>query len=474
MKLKLDEKILSLDYAQTLYQKLHQLIQQPNQSVVDYTEQFYQLLSRSNLRENDDQLVARYVSGLKSKVRGELIMISLSSLEEAYQMALKAEEKLKWDSYRKPESSKGEKDKEEKVVAQTSERPNLQGGGNKDRGKGVLNTIKCFRCGELGHRSYECPKKNAEVNLMEEEEQQPTYDEEPEGVFKEVQCEPDFDAESLVIQRVPDSPKEGAEKIFDDEECSKTAAMVAKIDWSKPPIYDEDPKDKDIALGELTSLLPVHDTEQSSACVSNKRKADESSWIEECVYEQRTKLFETYGIIRGFECLIIMDSGSQGNYVSQQMVSFLNLPTEYLARPYHVSWVNQGSRIPVTKRCLVEFSIGSQCWGKIWCNVLPMDSYDVLLGRPWQWDRNVIYRGRENVYELKMNGESIKLFPRVEKMKREKLIFIANEVIPSKKRKKCLYRRQEAATRGRVFLKKGSMTQELSLDDMAAMWQLCG
>ncbi|KAF7136237.1 hypothetical protein RHSIM_Rhsim08G0083300 [Rhododendron simsii] len=167
-------------------------------------------------------------------------------------------------------------------------------------------------------------------------------------------------------------------------------------------------------------------------------KSDDSNWIDEYVYEQRTKLFETYGIIHGFECLFIMDSGSQGNYVSQKLVSFLNLPTEYLSKPYHVRWVNQGSRIPVIKRCLVEFSIGSQYWDKIWCNVLPMESYDVLLGRPWQWDTDVNYQGRKNVYELKMNGNSIKLFPTVEKMKREKLLFIAEKVIPSTqvKRKK--------------------------------------
>ncbi|GFY93154.1 hypothetical protein Acr_08g0015500 [Actinidia rufa] len=49
MKLRLDEKIMPLDYAQTLYQKLHQLHQRSDQSVKDYTEQFYQLLSRVKL-----------------------------------------------------------------------------------------------------------------------------------------------------------------------------------------------------------------------------------------------------------------------------------------------------------------------------------------------------------------------------------------------------------------------------------------
>ncbi|KAG5514363.1 hypothetical protein RHGRI_035689 [Rhododendron griersonianum] len=177
MKLKLDEQFLPLDYAQNLYQKLHQLNQQSDQSVADYTEQFYQFLSRLNLCESDEQLVARYVSGLKSELKGELIMLSLSSLEEAYQMALKAEKKLKWDSYKKPESSKGKKDMVEKVGAQTSERPNPQKGEDKDRGKGVPKS-ECFRCGEAGHRSYECPKKKAELNLVNEEEQEPTYDEE--------------------------------------------------------------------------------------------------------------------------------------------------------------------------------------------------------------------------------------------------------------------------------------------------------
>ncbi|GMP33539.1 hypothetical protein CsSME_00006817 [Camellia sinensis var. sinensis] len=109
-------------------------------------EQFYQLLSRINLHETDDQLVARYVSGLKYNLKGELMMHSLSSLEESYQMALKTEEKHKWSSYQKPESSKIVKDKNNKV------------------GKGASSSFKCFRCGKAGHRSYECPNKKRRKN----------------------------------------------------------------------------------------------------------------------------------------------------------------------------------------------------------------------------------------------------------------------------------------------------------------------
>ncbi|KAF7113577.1 hypothetical protein RHSIM_RhsimUnG0111900 [Rhododendron simsii] len=275
--------------------------QQSDQSVADYTKQFYQFLSRCNLRENDEQLVARYVSGLKSELKGELIMLSLSSLEEAYQMTLEAEKKLKWDSYRKPDSSKGEKDMVEKAVAQTSERPN---------------------------------RKREKTKIKEREfRSQSVFDVVKLGIHH-------FDTKSLLIQQVLVAPKDGAEKILNNKACCKTTTMV---NWSKPPIYDEYPKDEGIALGELASVLPIHNTQQSSTWVSNKRKSNDSNWIDKSVYEQRTKLFETYGIIHRFECLFIMDSGSQGNYVSQQLVSFLNLPTEYLPKPYNVSWVNQGS-----------------------------------------------------------------------------------------------------------------------------------
>lgn len=74
--------------------------------MADYTENFYKLMSRITLNETDDQLVARYVSGLKFGLRGELILHSLDSLEGAYQMALKAEEKNRWGFYRKGGSSK--------------------------------------------------------------------------------------------------------------------------------------------------------------------------------------------------------------------------------------------------------------------------------------------------------------------------------------------------------------------------------
>jgi hypothetical protein len=40
-----------------------------------------------------------------------------------------------------------------------------------------------------------------------------------------------------------------------------------------------------------------------------------------------------------------------------------------------------------------------------------MDVCHLLLGRPWQYDRNVIHDGRMNTYTLKKNGRTHMLHP---------------------------------------------------------------
>ena len=44
-------------------------------------------------QENNEQMATRYVNGLKFSIQDELSMHHVNSMEEAYQLALKAEEK---------------------------------------------------------------------------------------------------------------------------------------------------------------------------------------------------------------------------------------------------------------------------------------------------------------------------------------------------------------------------------------------
>ena len=56
--------------------------------------------------------------------------------------------------------------------------------------------------------------------------------------------------------------------------------------------------------------------------------------------------------------------------------------------PYKVSWMHKGHQLLVTEQSEVEFQIG-RYQDKVTCDIIPMDVCHVLLGIPWQFDRNL-------------------------------------------------------------------------------------
>jgi uncharacterized protein YjbK len=71
-----------------------QNLRQKLMTVKEYTEEFYRLNIRASHRESDDEKVARYLNGLRYDIQVELSMVTIRTVEDAYYMALKAEEKL--------------------------------------------------------------------------------------------------------------------------------------------------------------------------------------------------------------------------------------------------------------------------------------------------------------------------------------------------------------------------------------------
>ena len=51
----------------------------------------------------------------------------------------------------------------------------------------------------------------------------------------------------------------------------------------------------------------------------------------------------------------------------------------------------------------VAFQIGIY-QDKVTCDIMPMDVCHVLLGRPWKFDRKVVYDGSKNFYNFKIGG----------------------------------------------------------------------
>jgi hypothetical protein len=90
---KMKEKFIPRDYQITLFRRIQNL-RQKLMTVKEYIEEFYRLNIRVGHQESDDEKVERYLNGLRYDIQDELSMVTIRTVEDAYQMDLKAEEKL--------------------------------------------------------------------------------------------------------------------------------------------------------------------------------------------------------------------------------------------------------------------------------------------------------------------------------------------------------------------------------------------
>nr|GEZ30934.1 hypothetical protein [Tanacetum cinerariifolium] len=105
------------------------------------------------------------------------------------------------------------------------------------------------------------------------------------------------------------------------------------------------------------------------------------------------------------------DRGSCENVVSMYMVEKLGMKTEDQPEPYQLTWFKKENTVKVSKRCLVQFSIGKSYKDKVWCEAIPMDAAHILLGHPWQFDTKTKYDMFQNTYSFKKDGVNIILVP---------------------------------------------------------------
>ncbi|GJS16697.1 RNA-directed DNA polymerase [Tanacetum coccineum] len=138
--------------------------------------------------------------------------------------------------------------------------------------------------------------------------------------------------------------------------------------------------------------------------VAVSKSVDDNSWL-------RNNIFRTKCTSKGKICDMIIDGGSCENVVSTYMVEKLGMKTEDHPEPYQLTWLKKGNTVKVSKRCLVQFSIGKSYKDEVWCEVIPMDAAHILLGRPWQFDRKTKHDGFQNTYSFKKDGVNITLVP---------------------------------------------------------------
>src|SRR5690606_20668101 len=125
---------------------------------------------------------------------------------------------------------------------------------------------------------------------------------------------------------------------------------------------------------------------------------------------QRENIFHTRCFIKGKVCSLIIDGGSCTNAASEIMVQKLQLTTIPHPRPYKLQWLNENGALTVSKQVKITLTIGKY-EDEVLCDVLPMVSSHVLLGRPWQSDRKVIHDGYTNKHSFEHQGRKVTLLP---------------------------------------------------------------
>eukprot|EP00253_Pinus_taeda_P012663 PITA_12663 len=122
--------------------------------------EFYKVSIRAGKTQDIDEKVARNVNDLRMDIHDKISILSPKTVEEAYQMVLKAEEKLM-----RKQSTRGRGG-------------DASGRGSFSRvrgGRGRGREVRCYRCNKLGHRAFEClenagtSQRNANVSQVEGE-----------------------------------------------------------------------------------------------------------------------------------------------------------------------------------------------------------------------------------------------------------------------------------------------------------------
>ena len=106
--------------------------------------------------------------------------------------------------------------------------------------------------------------------------------------------------------------------------------------------------------------------------------------------------------VKGTLLHFIVDSGSQKNLISVEVIEQLALPTTPHPQPYTIGWLRQGSDICVNQQCWLSYDIKSFI-DEVLCDVAPLEVCNVILGQPYLWKHHSIYDSRPRSVIITLN-----------------------------------------------------------------------
>jgi hypothetical protein len=121
-------------------------------------------------------------------------------------------------------------------------------------------------------------------------------------------------------------------------------------------------------------------------------------------YDSRSKLFHIRVIMKHTKINTLLDSGSQANLISEEVVKQLGLKTKLHHKPYSLNWISKNHKFPITKKCVIKFAITSKFVDEVTCDVVPLEACGMVLGSPYLYDLKEIFFMEHNQYHLTKEG----------------------------------------------------------------------
>ncbi|KAL1209111.1 hypothetical protein V5N11_027657 [Cardamine amara subsp. amara] len=115
-------------------------------------------------------------------------------------------------------------------------------------------------------------------------------------------------------------------------------------------------------------------------------------------------LFYTRCYVQSKICSLMIDERSSNNVASEYMVQKLGLAVK------QHPWLDEDYRLRVSCQVKIFIAIGKY-EEEILCDVQPMETCHILLGKPWQNERRAIHDGYKNRYSFKYKGSKFILVP---------------------------------------------------------------
>jgi hypothetical protein len=143
---------------------------------------------------------------------------------------------------------------------------------------------------------------------------------------------------------------------------------VFEEDGKGDPIYDEYGTDDIHEVFEKEEKKePLYDEEYDSF------QFGESLEVERSLQTSKNK---------DMVCNVIIDNKSGENVASNYIEEELKFPMINHPYPYKPQWLNRDNEVKVSQHSIISFSIDKNYKENVWCDVIPMDTCHIHLGRP--------------------------------------------------------------------------------------------